>query len=204
MALFKPASPASTEVNSTTAGTPVVPVDVQHVSSGRETLLQSQPEIDLIHHQMDQPQSFGDFAHGTYTGNNRPENQVNLPFSYYRSKGTSLPHQLETRSHTTCERFVHSQTGRSTTCAFPSTTPSTTTTTSLQPEGPTTSLQSLFVQTTMEPLPHGLWSCSSKPLTGRTGLQTEGRFSLSELLEIHPSQDTPTTGQGLVARRHAL
>jgi len=31
-----------------------------------------------------------------------------------------------------------------------------------------------------KPLPHGLWSCSSKPLTGRTGLQTEGRFSLLE------------------------
>jgi len=28
----------------------------------------------------------------------------------------------------------------------------------------------------MEPLPHGLWSCSSKPWTGRTG-KAEGRFS---------------------------
>jgi len=36
-----------------------------------------------------------------------------------------------------------------------------------------------LLQTTMEPLPHGLWSCPSKPLTGRTGLQTEGRFSRS-------------------------
>ena len=35
---------------------------------------------------------------------------------------------------------------------------------------------SLLLQTTMEPLPHGLWSCSSKPLTGRTG-QVEGRFN---------------------------
>ena len=36
-------------------------------------------------------------------------------------------------------------------------------------------------------------------------LQTEGRFSLLELLEIQPYQrNTPTTGQGLVARRHAL
>ena len=59
---------------------------------------------------------------------------------------------------------------------------------------------SLLLQTTMEPLPHGLWSCSSKPLTGRTGLQTEGRFSLLELLEIQPYQrNTPTTGQGLIA-----
>ena len=39
--------------------------------------------------------------------------QVNLPFSYYhRSKGTSLPHQLDTRSHTTCER--HSSFARQT------------------------------------------------------------------------------------------
>jgi len=43
-----------------------------------------------------------------------------------------------------------------------------------------------LLQTTMEPLPHGLWSCSSKSLTGRTGLQTEGRFSLLEPLEIQP------------------
>jgi len=27
---------------------------------------ETQPEIDLIHHQMNQPQSFGDFAHGNY------------------------------------------------------------------------------------------------------------------------------------------
>jgi len=41
---------------------------------------------------------------------------------------------------------------------------------------------SLLLQTTMEPLPHGLLVLSSsKPLTGRTGLQTEGRFSLLEL-----------------------
>ena len=36
--------------------------------------------------------------------------QVNLPFSYHyhhrRSKGTSLPHQLETKSHTICERLI--------------------------------------------------------------------------------------------------
>ena len=52
----------------------------------------------------------------------------------------------------------------------------------------------------MEPLPHGLLVLSSsKPLTGRTGLPTEGRFSLLELLEIQPYQrNTPTTGQGLI------
>jgi len=63
MALFKPASPASTEVNSTT-GTPVVPVDV-HVSSGRETLLQSQPEDRF---DSSSTTKFGDFGHGHYTG----------------------------------------------------------------------------------------------------------------------------------------
>ena len=37
----------------------------------------------------------------------------------------------------------------------------------------------------MEPLPHGLWSCSSKPLTGRTG-QAEGRFSYWKHHEPQP------------------
>ena len=65
-----------------------------------------------------QPQSFGDFGHGCFS---RPYTKL-TSFSYYRSKGTSLP-QLETRSHrTTCERpFVCSlakPNGRSTSCAF--------------------------------------------------------------------------------------
>jgi len=59
---------------------------------------------------------------------------------------------------------------------------------------------SLFSQTTMEPLPHGLWSCSSKPLTGRTGHRLRDasvywnhwRYSLYH-------RNTPTTGQGLIA-----
>jgi len=61
-----------------------------------------------------------------------------------------------------------------------------------------------LLQTTMEPLPHGLWSCSSKPLTGRTG-QVEGRFNYWNYWRYTlDTQETPTTGQGLVARRHAL
>ena len=139
--------------------------------------------------------------------------QVNLPFSYSRSKGTSPPpHQPETRSHTTRERlFVRSPNRKSTSCAFylfafhllHLHTPS-------QPKGTTTlpSLQSLFVQTTMEPLPHGLWSCSSKPLTGRTGhYRAEGRFSSTGTTGGDTTASTgisPTTGQGLVATTTCL
>jgi len=100
---------------------------------------ESQPEIDLIHHSKSttklwrlcpwlllQPTAV---------------HQVNLPFSYYRSKGTSLPRW---RRGTTTERSTSftRQPKPSTSCAFPSsttTTPSTTTTS--QPKG-TTSLQS--------------------------------------------------------------
>jgi len=102
--------------------------------------------------------------------------------------------------------LVHSQTGKAQVVPFhilqlqlhPSS----------QPEGPTTSQQSLFVlQTTMEPLLHGLWSCSSKPLTGRTGLQTEGRFSLLELhWRYHYSlvYRNPPPDKDSLQRRHAL
>ena len=93
-------------------------------------------------------------------------NQVNLPFSYYRSKGTtSLPRWRRGTTVHQGERLVRSQTGRSTSCAFPHL--------HVNPKGTTSSLQSLFVQrTTMEPLPHGLLVLSSsKPLTGRTGHQ---------------------------------
>ena len=57
-----------------------------------------------------------------------------------------------------------------------------------------------LLQTTMEPLPHGLWSCSSKPLTGRTG-QAEGRFSYWKHHEPQPVPQEDSTGQGLIARR---
>ena len=73
---------------------------------------------------------------------------------------------LETRSHYTQDEFANSLNWRSTTCAFPS--PTTTTTPIVATERNDVAY-SLLLQTTMEPLPHGLWSCSSKPLTGRTG-----------------------------------
>ena len=81
---------------------------------------ESQPEeIDLIHHQMDQPQSFGDFAHGHYTA---VVHQVNLPFSYYRSKGPSLPRRRRGTTDARDTSFTR-QTGKSTSCAFPFHTP---------------------------------------------------------------------------------
>ena len=99
-----------------------------------------------------QPQSFGDFGHGYYS---RPENQVNLlalllleeqgnlastptgdeELPYDMQQTSSLRSLAKLEKHKLCL----------------STSPTTTTS---QPKG-TTSLQSLFVQTTMEPLPHG-------------------------------------------------
>jgi len=66
---------------------------------------------------------------------------------------------------------------------------------------------SLLLQTTMEPLPHGLLVLSSsKPLTGRTGLQAEGRFSFYwNHWRYSLNRNTPTTtGQGLVATTTCL
>ena len=37
---------------------------------------ETQPEIDLIHHQMNQPQSFGDFGHGCFS---RPYTKLTCP-----------------------------------------------------------------------------------------------------------------------------
>ena len=107
--------------------------------------------------------------------------------SYYRREGTTslprwrrgtIPHARDTL------RSLAKQNGKSTSCAsFPYCFPTTTTTRlpkgrRAYPKG--RRAYSPLIRTTMEPLPHGLWSCSSKPLTGRTGLQTEGRFSLLE------------------------
>ena len=150
---------------------------------------------------MDQPQSSGDFGHGCFS---RPYTKLTYSFSYYRSKGTfSPPHKPETKSHTTCESpFVHSPNWKSTSCAFclsillqlhPSS----------QPEGTTTlpSLQSI-ADDNGTPVTWTLILSSSKSLTGRTGLQTEGRFSLLEtLLEPQPGIQEYSTGQGLIARR---
>jgi len=153
----------------------------------RQSLSQpvTQPEeIDFVHHQnQNQPQSFGDFGHGYYYSR-RPYTQVNLPFSYYhhRSKGTtSLP--PETRYSTTTER--------STLCArkpeeaqvVPFHT--TTTTPTCLPERTTTSLQSIPIDDNGTP---ATWTLvlSQQATDRQDRIQTEGRFSLLELLEIQP------------------
>ena len=104
------------------------------------------------------------------------EHQVNfLLFLLLQERGDYLASTPETRYYRR-ERLVRSPTQtnrRSTTCAFPS--PTTTTTPIVATERNDVAY-SLLLQTTMEPLPHGLWSCSSKPLTGRTG-QVEGSFN---------------------------
>jgi len=153
---------------------------------------ETQPEIDLIHHQ---PQSFGDFGHGYYYSR-RPYTKLTcFPFSYYRSKGTTSLPRCWRRGATT--RETSSQLANSLNrkkhklCLSISYT-------TLQPKG-TTSLQSLSVQTTMEPLPHGLLVLSSsKPLTGRTGHQlrdasapgTTGDTALTGTLPLLPDKDS--------------
>jgi len=147
----------------------------------------------MIHHQnLNQPQSFGDFAHGHYTA---VVHQVNLPFSYYRSKGTtSLPrywrrgatvHDMrETlrslatwKKHKLCLLSIHRR-NRKDRQAY-----------------------SLLLQTTMEPLPHGLLVLSSsKPLTGRTGHQLRDASAPGTTGDTAFTGLSPTiTGQGLVS-----
>ena len=127
-------------------------------------------------------------------------NQVNLPFSYYhyhRSKGTtSLPRR---RGGTTDARDTFRSLAKPNGKA--------------QVVPPFHLLHLHHVATERndkptvcsyrrqwKPLSHGHWSCSSKPLTGRTGLQTEGRFSLLETLhEPQPDIQEYSTGQGLVS-----
>ena len=128
----------------------------------------------MIHHQnLNQPQSFGDFAHGHYTA---VVHQVNLPFSYYhRSKGTSLPTGDEEPYDMRETLFVRSPDRMEEAQVVPFHL--------LLHHHPHLHRRNRkerqaysLLQTTMEPLPHGHWSCSSKPLTGRTGC-AEGRFS---------------------------
>jgi len=90
-----------------------------------------QPEIDLIHHS-NQPQSFGDFAHGAETGCTP---KLTYFFSYYRSKGTSIPHYWRrgtTVRHARDHSFVRSpnrmEEAQVVPFAFHTTTPTTTST----------------------------------------------------------------------------
>ena len=126
--------------------------------------------------------------------------QVNLPlFSCYRSKGTSLPRWRRGTTVHQGERLARSQTGRSTSCAsFPHSH------TYMSTRKERRVAYSPFNRTTMEPLPHGLWSCSSKPLTGRTGHQLRDASAPGTTGDTAFTGLSPTTGQGLVPRRHAL
>ena len=169
--------------------------------------LESQPEDQFgssnsIDHQ---PQSFGDFAHGTAL--HRPETKLTCPSPTtttgargprfhagdeepYTARDPSFARKLE--KHKLCLCFPYYYTHIYTMS---------------HPKG-TTSLQSLFVKTTMEPLPHGLLVLSSsKPLTGRTGHKLKDASTTGTTLEIslQPGIQEYSTGQGLVApQRHAL
>jgi len=97
---------------------------------------------------IDQPKSFGDFPHGTYTGYNRLQTKLTcLPSPYYRREGTTslprwrrgtIPHARDTL------RSLAKQNGKSTSCAsFPYCFPTTTTT--RLPERTTSLLQSILI-----------------------------------------------------------
>ena len=128
-----------------------------------------------------QPQSFGDFAHGTYTSR-RPYTKLTYSFSYHRSKGTSLPPPSETRYRTpqgTNRSLANpNQTKwKSTTCAcFPYY--YTIYNTSSQPKGTTKPTVSLRTDDNGTPATWTLVLSSSKPLTGRTGLQSRRTLQL--------------------------
>ena len=125
-----------------------------------------------------QPQSFGDFAHGHYTA---VVHQVSLLLLLLQEQGDFLLASTPTGDEEpydmreTLRSFTRKP--ESTNCVF--CLPHSHTYMSTRKER---QAYSLLLQTTMEPLPHGLLVLSSsKQLTGRTGLQTEGRFSLLEL-----------------------
>ena len=144
----------------------------------------------MVHHS-NQPQSFGDFHHGIYTGYNRLETKLTCSFSYYRSKGTSSSLPRWRRGTPLRETlFVRSQTGKAQVVPLLSIL--------LQLQlhrrnrKDRRQAYSLLLQTTMEPLPpHGLLVLSSsKPLTDRTGhYRAEGRFS-----STGTTGDTPFIG----------
>jgi len=118
---------------------------------------ETQPEIDLIHHQKSiVPQSFGDFGHGCLS---RPYTKLTCPSALLlplpQEKQGDLASTGDEVSYTARDHRSLVNWKKHKLCLLsillhlhPS---------SLQPEGTTTpSLQSLFVQTTMEPLSHGL------------------------------------------------
>ena len=162
---------------------------------------ETRPEIDLIHHQINH-KALETLPMAT-TPATPAVHQVNLLALLLlplQEQGDLASTMLETRSHhTTCERlFICSQLAKLE---------------KAQVVPPFHLLHLHHVATERndkptvcsyrrqwKPLSHGHWSCSSKPLTGRTGLQTEGRFSLLETLhEPQPDIQEYSTGQGLVS-----
>ena len=139
-----------------------------------------------------QPQSFGDFAHGHYTA---VVHQVSLLLLLLQEQGDFLlastptgdeePYDMrETlrslatwKKHKLCLLSIHRR-NRKDRQAY-----------------------SLLLQTTMEPLPHGLLVLSSsKPLTGRTGHQLRDASAPGTTGDTAFTGLSPTiTGQGLVS-----
>jgi len=132
-----------------------------------------------------QPQSFGDFGHDYYS---RPENQVNLLLLLLQEQG-DLASTLETRYHTACERqpSFACKLEKHKLCLlsiyYTIYNYNYIVATGRTDDKPTVSLRTDDNGT---PATWTLILSSSKSLTGRTGLQTEGRFSLLEPLEIQP------------------
>ena len=85
--------PASTRVNKTnrTTDTPCSPCSLR-ASSGGDKQPVSQPEIDLVHHQIDRPTSYGDFDHGSSRLLSRPESKLTCSSLVVYTRRTSLPH----------------------------------------------------------------------------------------------------------------
>ena len=127
--------------------------------------------IDLIHHQMDRPTKFGDFHHGTSRLLSRLETKLTSPSPTTGARGLPRFHWKRgaTVRHVRDE-FVSftRQTGKAQAVPFHIS--------YYNHVATERNDEAYSLSTTMEPLPHGLWSCSSKPSTGRTG-QVEGRFS---------------------------
>ena len=151
--------------------------------------------------EMDQPQSFGDFGHGSQP---TAVHQVNLPFSSYRSKGTpSLPRWrrgIVPHARNPHRLLANSPTGKSTPCAFPHL--------HRCNRKERRQAHSLLLQTTIEPLPHGQFGLVFQQAIDRQDrTQAEGRFSSTGTtleISLQPGIQKYSTGQGLVARRDAL
>ena len=136
-----------------------------------------------------QTQSFGDFHHGTSRLLSRLETKLTYSFSYHhrREGTTSLPWYWRrgalVRQARDPFRSLANWKRKHNLCLLPFlSTPTTTPTSPCRNRKERRSLQSILIDNNGTPATWTLVLSSSKPLTGRTGLQTEGRFSLLEPL----------------------